>query len=98
MQLRPGGPVPACVPNVGPGWTQGSVASPQMGQRMPHHLPPKMPPNQVPNPGMVPSLSGSPAAFNKGLVAAGGNGTTGDGVASSATGAPQVAALKLHVQ
>ncbi|KAG8009692.1 Histone-lysine N-methyltransferase 2C [Nibea albiflora] len=90
MQPHPGGPTPACVPNVPPGWSPGGVAPGVIRQRMPLHLPPQMPPaptqtrphTQTP-PAMVPGLAAQTVAFTAGPrgPAGGPNGAAGDGAA-----------------
>lgn len=93
IQPRPGGPVPARLPNASPLWTPGVGGPGGVGQRMPPHLPPQMPP-ALPNapqapqhtqtpPAMVPSVAAPTPGFIAGPrgPTRGSNGAAADGAA-----------------
>lgn len=82
--MHPGGPTPACIPNIPPGWTGGAGAPAVMGQRMPRQMPPTLPNapqasphNQTPQV-MVPNLTPTTPGFNS-STSGGPNGAAGDG-------------------
>lgn len=68
LQPHPGGPAPARLPNVPPGWTPGGGAPGVMGQRMPPHQPPQLP-AALPNSPQVPPHTQAPSAIVPGLAA-----------------------------
>lgn len=64
LQPHPGGPAPARLPNVPPGWTPGGGAP----GRMPPHQPPQLP-AALPNSPQVPPHTQAPSAIVPGLAA-----------------------------